>query len=330
MLGCLVDASAELAIKEEDAAGDTSNPLQGRPSQSTPKPGESVAGSGLDFGKVDADIRRLSSNPDLSEGDAALLRELLREYHDCFAWNDLDLGVTNLIHHEIHLLHETPIAQRYRRLPPSCLAEVRAHLDELLKRGIISPSTSPWASPIVVVRKKSGELRLCVDFRAVNSISRRDSFPLPRIDEALDALHGSQFFSSLDLASGYYQIPMKEEDKLKTAFTCPFGLYHFNRMPFGLSGAPATCQRLMNSVMSDYIFSCLLVYLDDLLVYSPSFPDHLSSLRQVLEKLRSVGLRLNPDKCEFGQHRVKFLGHVVSKDGIDTDPDKVAAIRDWK
>ena len=315
-LGTLAQAYSECVIEDDGAA-------------LPPVTVSSISSDGPVVGEVEADISRLTSNQDLSDGDAALLRELLREFHDCFAWKDLDLGCTTLIKHRIHLLQDTPISQRYRRLPPSCLDEVRNHLNDLLDRGIITPSMSPWASPVVVVRKKSGELRLCVDYRAVNAISRRDSFPLPRIDEALDALHGSTFFSSLDLASGYYQIPMQEEDKAITAFTCPFGLYEFQRMPFGLCGAPATCQRLMNSVMSDFIFSCLLVYLDDLLVYSKTFANHLLSLRQVLGKLRSVGLKLNPDKCQFAQSSLKFLGHVVSKEGIDTDPDKVAAIRDW-
>ena len=328
VLGRLVPAAHSLAIKESTGAEDE---LQESPGLSDSLPGAGGTGpTGPDMRQVETDLDRLETNPDLAPGDAALLRDVLRRHHDCFAWSDLDLGVTNLIQHEIHLLHDTPIAQRYRRLPPSCLDEVRAHLNDLQAKGIISPSSSPYASPIVVVRKKSGELRLCVDYRQVNAISRRDQFPLPRIDESLDALHGSSIFSSLDLASGYYQIPMKEEDKLKTSFTCPFGLYEFNRMPFGLSGGPATCQRLMNQVMSDFIFSCLLVYLDDLLLYSPDFADHLKSLELVLGRLRAVGLKLNPEKCQFAKDSVKFLGHVVSAKGIDTDPDKVAAIRDWK
>ena len=278
---------------------------------------------------LEADIDSLLRDHELSPGDSAQLRELLRKYHDVFAWKDSELGFTDRVQHEIHLTQDTPVAQAYRRVPPSCLQEVRAHINDLLERKIISPSSSPYASPIVIVRKKSGELRLCVDYRKLNAVSRKDSFPLPRIDESLDALGGAQFFTSLDLASGYYQIKMADEDKAKTAFCCPFGLYEFNRMPFVLSGGPATCQLLMNSVMSEFIFSCLLVYLDDLLLYIQTFEQHLSSLEEVLQKLQEFGLKLTPDKCDLARKSVKFLGHLVSGDGIQTDPGKIQAITYW-
>ena len=211
-------------VETTDGSGSTSvsNPLHGeRPSHATAKPGENTAGPTATPESVDADIKSLNLSEDLEPGEAAHLRELLRQHHSTFAWKDSDLGFTERVKHEIHLMDDVPIAQLYRRIPPAVLGEVKAHISDLLSRGIITPSSSPYASPIVVVRKKSGELRLCVDYRKVNSITRKDSFPLPRIDESLDALGGSKFFSALDLASGYYQVAMGERDKPKKSLHMP-------------------------------------------------------------------------------------------------------------
>ena len=225
-------------VETTDGGGFTSvsNPLhRERPSHGTAKPGENTAGPPE---SVDADIKSLNLSEDLEPGEAAQLRELLRQHYSTFTWKDSDLGFTDRVKHEIYLMDDVPIAQPYRRIPPAVLGEVKAHISDLLSRSIITPSSAPYASPIVVVRKKSGVLRLCVDYRKVNSITRKDSFPLPRIDESLDALGGSTFFSTLDLASGYHQVAMEERDKPKTAFICPFGLYQFERMPFGLRNCP--------------------------------------------------------------------------------------------
>ena len=290
-------------------------------------PGKNPAGSS--GSSKELDWKRVTINPELEPTQVSKLRHLLEENEDLFAWTDRDLGYTNLIEHEIHLTEEHPIAQPYRRLPPAVLSEVKLHIQDLLDRDVIAPSSSPFSSPIVVVRKKTGELRLCVDYRRLNRATRRDSFPLPRIDESLDALGGAKFFSSLDLASGYYQVKMADEDRAKTAFVCPFGLYEFKRMPFGLTNAPATFQRLMNGSMSDFIFGILLVYLDDLLVYESDFDRHLQALEKVFGRIRSIGVRLNPDKCRLAMERVGFLGHVVSGQGIETDPEKVSSVKDW-
>ena len=277
-----------------------------------------------------ADLSALQLNENLLPGDRAQLEALIHEYADVFAWTDGDLGYTDLVRHKIVVTDETPVAQAYRRIPPSALSEVRDHLDNLLHRGIIRPSSSPYAAPIVVVRKKSGEIRLCCDYRRLNDVTRRDSYPLPRIEECLDALGGAKFFTTLDLASGYHQVAMEEEDKAKTAFTCPFGLFEWNRMPFGLCNAPATFQRLMMQVMQQHIFQILLVYLDDLLIFAPTFDKHLEALRAVFDRLRDVGVKLNPSKCQLGQQEVAFLGHRISKDGIATDPDKITAVQNFK
>ena len=218
------------------------------------------------------------------------------------------------------------MAQPYRRIPPTQLQEVREHLDTLLKKDIIRPSTSPYAAPIVIVRKKNGSIRCCCDYRRLNEITVRDAFPLPRMDECIDALSGAKFFSTLDLASGYHQVMMDEEDRHKTAFTSPFGLYEWTRLPFGLANAHAHFSRLMQYVMHDHLFQIMLVYLDDLLIYADSFEEHLRRLQLVCDRLKEVNLKLNPDKCSLMRSSVVFLGHVLSAEGLRTDPEKIRAV----
>ena len=274
------------------------------------------------------DIASLQFGPALKPEEREQLEEMVREFQDIFAWRDADLGFTDLVKHRIVLTDDRPIAQAYRPIPRSALSEVRQHLDDLLKRGIIQPSSSPYAAPVVLVRKKSGELRLCCDYRKINAITRRDAFPIPRIEEQLDALGGSKFFSSLDLASGYHQVELEEESRPKSAFVCPFGLFEWTRMPFGLTGAPSTFQRLMTQAMHGFIYSILVIYLDDILVYGQSFSEHMSNLRKVFERIREIGVRLNPEKCRIGHDEVVFLGHTVSGEGISTDPGKISAVKE--
>ena len=284
----------------------------------------------LVLGKDEAQDIKADVGPDLKPAESDSLSTLVNKYRHLFAFKDSQLGYTDRVRHTIPLTSDVPIKQPYRRIPPAALEEVRDHIQNLLRQGIIQPSASSFASPIVVIRKKSGELRLCVDYRRLNDITRKDSFPLPRIDETLDAIGGAKFFTSLDLASGYHQVAMDPDCQHKTAFTCPWGLYEFTRMPFGLCNSPATFQRLMTSTMSDFIFKILLVYLDDILVFSNTFEDHLSSLEKVFQRLEQINVKLNPEKCEFAKTEVAFLGHRVSAQGIRTDPDKITAVMDWK
>ena len=203
-------------------------------------------------------------------------------------------------------------------------------MNELLAKGIIQESHSDYAAPIVLVKKKSGELRLCVDYRKLNRKVQKDSFPLPRIEESLDTLAGVKYFSTLDLTSAYHQIEVTPEDRKKTAFTTPMGLFEYVRMPFGLSTSPATFQRLMNQIFREDIFRILLVYLDDIIVYSSTIEEHIQRLDQVFSTLAKHGLKLKPEKCVFFQEEVKYLGHVVSSKGVSMDPDKVASVKNYQ
>lgn len=166
------------------------------------------------------------------------------------------------MHHRIHAEDDIPVNQRYRRIPPNQFEEVKEHLQVLMERGVIRPSQSDYASPIVLVCKKSGALRLCVDYRCLNAKTRKDAYPLPRIDESLDALGRAQYFSAIDLASACNQVEVRPDDRHKTAFTTPIGLYEYNRMPFGLCNVPGTFQRLMQMIFREELLQILLVYLE--------------------------------------------------------------------
>lgn len=209
-----------------------------------------------------------------------------------------------------------PFRERSRRLAPADIEDVRKHLQELLQAGIITESRSPYASPIVVVRKKNGSIRMCIDYRLLNSRTIPDQYTTPCIEDALNALSGSQWFSVLDLRSGYYQIAMSEEDKEKTAFFCPLGFFQFERMPQGITGAPATFQRLMEKAVGDMNLLQVLVYLDDLIVFGKTLEEHEERLLKVLDRLGEVGLKLSVDKCQICLPRVKYLGHIVSAEGV--------------
>lgn len=257
-------------------------------------------------------------------------KALLRKYRTVFATSDQDLGCTNLITHDIPLLDDAPVRQRHRRIPPSEYELVKEHINKLLETQIIRESSSPYASPIVLVRKKDGSLRLCVDYRQLNLKTRKDAFPLPRIEETLDSLSGACLFSTLDLASGYNQVPVTEADKPKTAFCTPFGLFEWNRMPFGLCNAPGTFQRLMQRIFGDQQGQSLLLYLDDIVVFSSSVAQHLQRLEVVLGRLQQEGLKVKLEKCSFFKREARYLGHVISGQGVSTDPEKIEAVSKWQ
>ena len=270
----------------------------------------------------------LEDFPGTPAGKQEALR-IFTTYSNVFASEGGSLGRTTTIQHQIPTCDDIPVHQRHRRIPPNQLAEVKEHLQDLLDKGVIRPSQNNYASPIVLVRKKNGALRMCVDYRLLNAKVKPDAYPLPRIDESLDILGGAKYFSTIDLASAYNQVEVAPADRHKTAFTTPFGLYEYNRMPFGLGNAPATFQRVMQTIFRDELLEMLIVYLDDIIVFSQDISTHLQRLEMVFQKLREHGLKIEGKKCHFFCPKVTYLGHVVSADGVATDPAKTEVVMNW-
>lgn len=256
------------------------------------------------------------------------LEDLLWNYRDIFSKSKMDLGRAD-IKHEIDTGSGQPIALKPRRVPIAAEEEVEKQVRDMLEHGIIKHSTSPWSFPVVVVRKKTGEIRLCVDYRKLNQITKRPIYPIPDTHEVFDTLSGSKYFSTLDLSQGYHQVPMAEKDQCKTAFATKSGQYEYNVMPFGLSGAPATFQRLMQTVLRDEAWDICVVYLDDVLIFANSVEEHNRRLQIIFEKFRQANLRLSPSKCHFLRQEVKYLGHVISEKGVATDPEKISKVINW-
>lgn len=253
----------------------------------------------------------------------------LNAMSEVFSHHDLDFGCTKEVKHHIKLHDNTPFKHKARPIHPQDIEAVRKHLRELLDAGVIRESESSFSSPIVVVKKKNGDIRLCIDYRKLNLQTIKDVYALPNLEESFTALTGSKWFSVLDLKSGYYQIEMDEADKAKTAFVTPIGFWEFNRMPQGVTNAPSTFQRLMEKCMGDLHLKEVLVFLDDLIIFSNTLEEHEDRLLRVLNRLREFGLKLSPEKCKFFQTSVRYLGHIVSENGVETDPEKVATLKSW-
>jgi len=265
----------------------------------------------------------------VSEEDRQKLRTLLCDYTDIFSQSEYDLGRTSMSEHVIDTGDNKPVREALRRQPPLYQKVIREQTDEMLKAGIISPACSEWSSNVVLVKKQDGKFRFCIDYRKVNNVTKKDSFPLPRIDQCLDALAGSKWFSSFDLVQGFFQIGMEPSSSDKTAFVTRDGCYKFCVMPFGLTNSPSTFQRLMNNVLRGLNFNICLAYLDDVIIYGNTVSDSLVRLRLLFERIRSAGLKFKFSKCHLLKRSLKFLGHIVSEEGIATNPEKVSAVQDW-
>ena len=263
-----------------------------------------------------------------STDDKAAVQEAVLSHHNVFALSDGELGETNLVEHEIKLTDNTAITTPPRRLPYALRTELEEELERLLNTGCIEPSTSPYSSGLVLVRKKDGSLRVCVDYRALNRVTVPDRYPMPRIDELIDTVGKCQgkYFTSLDLMKGYHQVKMAEGSKDKTAFICHQGLFQYRRMPFGLTNAPATFQRLMATLFAGREWSFVFVYLDDLLVVSRSIKEHVEHLGKVFQKLEEANLKLKPQKCKFAQEKIEYLGHTLTTKGVCPNDGKVQAV----
>lgn len=258
------------------------------------------------------------------------LRILLKKYYSIFDWNNDTIGNTSIITHKIIIdKHTQPISHRPYRLSPIEAKYLEQEIDKYCKLGVISPSNSPWAAPVILVKKKNGEYRMVIDYRKLNAVTKKDSYPLPRIDDLLDTLGKASIFSALDMRAGFHQVPLEEESKELTAFTTKYGVYHYNTLPMGLVNSPATFQRLIDLCFRPLINKCLVAYIDDLNIYSRNNDDHLQHLEQVFNCIKIANLKLNPDKCFFFKNHLKFLGYIITKEGIQTDPSKIQKIIDY-
>ena len=273
-------------------------------------------------GLGDVDIDHCEASPSTK----LQLVTLLEKYQDIFSKHHLDCGKARGFVHRVRLTDDRPFRLPYRRVPPAHYQKLRQTITEMEEQGIIQKSMSEYASPLVMVWKKNGDLRICTDFRWLNARTIKDAHPLPHQSDCLAALGGNTVFSTMDLTSGFYNLPMHEEDKKYTAFTSPLGLHEYNRMPQGLCNSPASFMRMMLSIFGDLNFSSLLCYLDDLLVFAPSEQQALSRLEVVFQRLREHNLKLSPKKCHLLRRSVKFLGHIVDGDGVAVDPEKVEVI----
>ena len=256
---------------------------------------------------------------------------LIREFHDVFPEELPGVPPKREVDLSIEVVQGTnPISRTLYRMAPIELKELKTQLQELLDKGFIRPSVSPWGASVLFVKKKDGTLRMCIDYRQINRVTVKNKYPLPRIEDLFHQLRGASVFSKIDLRSGYYQLRVKEVDVPKTAFRTRYGHYEFLVMPFGLTNAPAAFMDLMNRVFRPYLDQFVVVFIDDILVYSKDAQEHEHHLRIVLQTLRENQLFAKLSKCEFWLKEVSFLGHIGSAEGIRVDPVKIEAVVNWK
>ncbi|GJR68031.1 putative reverse transcriptase domain-containing protein [Tanacetum coccineum] len=255
---------------------------------------------------------------------------IVQDFPEVFPEDLPGLPPTRQVEFQIDLVPgAAPVARAPYRLAPSEIKELSEQLKELSDKGFIRPSSSPWGAPVLFVKKKDGSFRMCIDYRELNKLTVKNRYPLPRIDDLFDQLQGSSVYSKIDLRSGYHQLRVREEDIPKTAFRTRYGHYEFQVMPFGLTNAPAVFMDLMNRVCKPYLDKFVIVFIDDILIYSKNKQEHEEHLKQILELLKKEELYAKFSKCEFWISKVQFLGHVIDSEGIHVDPAKIEAIKDW-
>ncbi|GJS65500.1 putative nucleotidyltransferase, ribonuclease H [Tanacetum coccineum] len=255
---------------------------------------------------------------------------VVKEFPDVFPEDLPGIPPVRQVEFQIDLIPgAAPVARTPYRLAPSEMQELSNQLQELTDRGFIRPSTSPWGAPVLFVKKKDGSFRMCIDYRELNKLTIKNRYPLPRIDDLFDQLQGSSVYSKIDLRSGYHQLRVREEDIPKTAFRTRYGHYEFQVMPFGLTNAPAVFMDLMNRVCKPYLDKFVIVFIDDILIYSRNEEEHANHLRIILELLRKEKLYAKFSKCDFWIHIVQFLGHLIDSQGLHVDPAKIEAVKNW-
>ncbi len=264
-----------------------------------------------------------------NEENKKKIETLIASNVDVIAEKLTDLGRSWSVTHKIDTGENAPAYTPKRPYARATQQIIQQNVEEMLLNQIIRPSTSPYSSPPLIVPKKNGEQRFCVDYRKLNAITKKNKYPLPRIEDTKDYLHGAKFFSTIDLYSGYWQIEIAEVDKHKTAFTTDDGHFEFNRMPFGLTNAPATFQTLMNDILQPIRKKFALVYLDDVIIFSKTIDDHIEHLEVVFDLLRQEGLKIKLEKCTFLQKEVEYLGYIITDSGLKPDPKKQEAINKY-
>lgn len=271
------------------------------------------------------DTREMPNLANMKGGTRQLLEPIIQQYKHLFE-EVRPQAAKHGVEHSIRLTEDRPSRQRPYRNSHWENDAMKPEIERLLKEGFIEDSTSPYAAPVILVPKADGKLRMCVDYRRLNAGTIKETYPMPRIDETLDQLHGSKVFSTLDLKSGYWQVPVAEQDRQKTAFITKYGLFQWTCMPFGLCNAPATFQRLMDAVLRGLKWECCLVYLDDVIIYSRSVEEHAEHLKKVFGAIAKAGLKLNASKCKFALHELTYLGHTITEEGIRPDGKNLEAV----
>ena len=262
------------------------------------------------------------------------LRAVLNRSADVFSKHKADIGCCNFVEHEIEIEEgSVPHREGARRMTPNKSEACRKEIEMLMEYDMIEPSKSPWACGVVMAKKKGGQLRFCCDFRYLNAVTIKDAYPIPRIDESLSKLGDAKFFTTLDLGSAFWQVPLRKLDREKTGFACEMGLFQWKRMPFGLCNATATFQRLMaqalTSVTKKY-GNLIMCYVDDVVIATPTLEDHIERLEEVFSCMKQAGLKCKPSKCEILRDSIKYLGRLVDKHGVRPDPEAVEAVLTWK
>lgn len=281
--------------------------------------------------EMERDIGNMVEQADASVTmrDRERLKDILYTHAKAFSFREDDIGHVSVAQHEIDVGDARPVRQRLRRQPPAHLAAIDEHVENMLRQGIIESSKSPWSANLIMVKKKTGEYRCCVDFRMLNDLTKKDAYALPRIDMCLDALSESAWFTTLDLRNSYYQIELNPRDREKTSFMCKKGQFQFTRMPMGLCNSGATFQRVMDLVLSGLAYEICLAYIDDIIVFSRTLSEHFERLEIVLKKIIEAGLKVRPSKSQIMQKSVGFLGHIVSEAGVKAHPEKTRQILEW-